>query len=218
MNVPIAPRKPGRPVDAERQLRRRREILEAAAQVFAQRGFARADVAEIAQRIGLTKASIYHYFESKELLFFATVDAKLGEISDQMAALAGQFEDRIDGIGIAVTTYLRYFSEHPDAVELMIEERASFKSREKHTYFLYREKTMEPWVRALERLIARGLIRPVPPLATLRLLSDLLYGRVITNFFVGDPRPTEEQSHEIVDVLLSGLMPRAGGAPVGQGT
>lgn len=195
-------------MDPVRQQRRRREILDAAAQVFAQHGFARADVAEVARRIGLTKASVYHYFETKEALFFAAVDARLGEVSEQMAALAQRFEDRVEGIGEAACAYLRYFQNHPDAVELMIEERASFKNRENHTYFLYREATLATWVRALERLIARGEIRPVPPVATLRLLSDLLYGRVITNFFVGDPRPVEEQSEEIVDVLLHGLRPR----------
>jgi len=201
-------RKPGRPIDAVRQRRRRGEILDAASKVFAQNGYAKTDVAEIATRIGLTKASIYHYFESKEKLFFATVDAKLGELSRQMAELASRFTGGIDGIGIAVANYLRYFHEHPDAVELMIEERASFKSRDKHTYFLYRELAMAPWIAVLDGMIARGEIRPVPPVATLRLLSDLLYGRVITNFFVGDPRPAGEQSQEIVDMLMLGLAPR----------
>lgn len=198
-------RKPGRPLDPQRNLERRREILHAAAQIFADRGYAAADVAQIARLLGLTKASIYHYFESKEKLFFATVDAKLGELAEQMAALAEKVEGKIEGIGVAAETYLRYFQENPEAVELMIEERATFKTRESHTYFLYREATMHKWVLALEELVARGQLRPVPPVATLRLLSDLLYGRVITNFFVSDKRSPKEQSDEIVDVLMRGL-------------
>ncbi|MFM1919593.1 MAG: Fatty acid metabolism regulator protein [Candidatus Hydrogenedentota bacterium] len=205
----VEQRGPGRPVDPARRRQRRREILDAAARVFSERGYASTDVAQIAAMAGLTKASVYHYFESKEALFFATVDAKLGMIAQQMASLADSVGDRLEGIGAAVEAYLRFFSENPDAVELMIEERSSFKTREKHTYVLYREATLPKWTAALEAQIASGTLRKVPPVATLRLLSDLLFGRVINNFFVGDPRPIREQSEEILDVLLLGLLPRA---------
>lgn len=214
MSTTRTPRRPGRPVDADRQAQRRREILAAAARIFAREGYARTDVGAISQQVGLTKASVYHYFESKEKLFFATVDAQLGEIAERMAALASRLDETLEGIGLAIETYLRYFQENPDAVELMIEERATFKTREQHTYFLYREATLEKWVSALELLIDRGVLRPLPPPAMLRMISDLLYGRVITNFFVGDARPAKEQSEEIVDVLIRGLAPS--GAVAGQ--
>lgn len=44
-------------------------ILRTAARVFAERGFARTDVAEIAARAGVAKGSLYNYFESKEDLY-----------------------------------------------------------------------------------------------------------------------------------------------------
>lgn len=58
--------------------RRRREarpgeILEAALQVFVQRGFAQARMEEIARRAGVTKGTVYLYFASKEELFRAVV-------------------------------------------------------------------------------------------------------------------------------------------------
>ena len=203
-------RGPGRPVDPVRQEARRRAILEAAGRVFAEYGYANTDVAQVAALLGLTKAAVYHYFKSKEQLFFETVDAKLGKLSEEMAALAGQFADSLDGIEAACTLYLRFFQDNPDAVELMVQERSSFKNRAAPTYFRYRDATLSQWTATLERLAALGKLRAVAPVATLRLISDLLYGRVITNFFVGDMRPVEEQSREIVDLLLQGLLARDG--------
>lgn len=50
---------------------KRERILHAAAGLFAERGFARADVGEIAQRAGVAKGSLYNYFHSKEDIYLS---------------------------------------------------------------------------------------------------------------------------------------------------
>lgn len=50
-------------------LEKRENILQTAAMLFAEQGFARTDVAQIAKRAGVAKGSIYNYFESKEDLY-----------------------------------------------------------------------------------------------------------------------------------------------------
>jgi len=49
-----------------RQLRRRREIMDAAAEVFARKGYHAATTRDIADRLGMQPGSLYYYFESKE--------------------------------------------------------------------------------------------------------------------------------------------------------
>ncbi len=44
-------------------------ILDAAAQVFAEKGFSRATMDDIAKKIGVSKGALYLYFKSKEQLF-----------------------------------------------------------------------------------------------------------------------------------------------------
>jgi len=56
---PAAPTKP-------RQLRRRREIMDSAAEVFATKGYHAATTRDIADRLGMQPGSLYYYFESKE--------------------------------------------------------------------------------------------------------------------------------------------------------
>jgi len=51
------------------------QILEAALEEFAARGYAGARMAAVAQRAGIAKGLIYHYFPSKAALFQATVNA-----------------------------------------------------------------------------------------------------------------------------------------------
>lgn len=61
----LAPREPT-PHVKQKQDRRRRAILDAAAEVFAERGYFNATMKDIADRIGMRPASLYHYFPSKE--------------------------------------------------------------------------------------------------------------------------------------------------------
>ncbi|MEU6220982.1 ScbR family autoregulator-binding transcription factor [Streptomyces sp. NPDC047022] len=59
----------------ERGKRSRRSILEAAAQVFDERGYDAASTNEILARTGLTRGSLYHHFPSKEAIALALVEA-----------------------------------------------------------------------------------------------------------------------------------------------
>jgi AcrR family transcriptional regulator len=52
---------------------RRQAILDAAAGVFLERGFEQTTMEEVAERLGVSKATVYRYFNSKEALFITTV-------------------------------------------------------------------------------------------------------------------------------------------------
>ncbi|MYU20900.1 ScbR family autoregulator-binding transcription factor [Streptomyces sp. SID8352] len=73
----------------ERGRRSRRSILEAAAQVFDERGYDAASTNEILARTGLTRGSMYHHFPSKKAIAMALVDAHAEalEVPDQPVKL-----------------------------------------------------------------------------------------------------------------------------------
>ena len=54
---------------------KRGQILDAAAELFAEHGFASASVAMLSQRCGGSKAWIYHYYGSKEAILFDLIDS-----------------------------------------------------------------------------------------------------------------------------------------------
>lgn len=72
---------------------RREEILAAAAVEFVERGYTGASLSRIIEAGGLSKGSLYYYFEDKEDLFVTTVNASL----DRILGEAGGFElDHLD--------------------------------------------------------------------------------------------------------------------------
>ena len=66
-----------RPTQAERRAHTREELLDAAYAVFVRRGFAAANLDEIAEAAGLSKGALYYNFSGKEDLFLALVEQRL---------------------------------------------------------------------------------------------------------------------------------------------
>ena len=109
---------PGR----KRKRLRKEEILVEATRLFAERGYEGASMGDLAERVGLRKASLFHHFASKDVLY-ATV---LTELMDgvkaalMLAATAeGSFAERLDAMTDAVTMTL---GAQPHAARLLVRE------------------------------------------------------------------------------------------------
>jgi len=85
-----------------RKKEKRALIIEAAAKVFARRGFSGTLMANIAAEAGIGKGTLYEYFNSKEDLFFAVfewfVQATEAEAKVSISALGGSASERLDAL------------------------------------------------------------------------------------------------------------------------
>ncbi|BAL94985.1 TetR/AcrR family transcriptional regulator [Rubrivivax gelatinosus] len=82
---------------------RRQHIVNVAAGVFEEVGFDKASMAEIAQRVGGSKATLYNYFSSKEELFVAVMDRSahrlMGSVFDHLER-PGPLREVLVNIGV----------------------------------------------------------------------------------------------------------------------
>lgn len=101
--------------------RRKTDILLSARAVFAQDGFHRATVDQIAQRAEVAKGTIYLYFENKEAILAELVLQALGELHDQLqAASEARSLLQPDGrLRAMAGTYLAFSKRSPDYFRLL---------------------------------------------------------------------------------------------------
>jgi AcrR family transcriptional regulator len=198
----------GRPPDAELQERRRAEILDAATAVFSERGFAAADVQEIADTTGIGKGTVYRYFPSKDELFLAAVDHGMRRLKTAVDAAVAGARQPLERIAEGVRAYLTFFDENPEIVELLIQERGHFRNRAKPTYFVHRDANMGPWQELFRQLINDGIVRDISVDLIADFISDLVYGTMFTNHFAGRKKSLANQSQDILDILFGGLLQR----------
>jgi AcrR family transcriptional regulator len=104
---------------------RERQLVELGEELFAERGFAKASMDELARRAGVTKPVIYELFGSKEGLFEACLEGLALRLADSIAeaarAEAGP-EGRLRAGGLA---FLRFAADNRVAYELLYEGRFS---------------------------------------------------------------------------------------------
>ena len=60
----------------------------AAAQLFKERGYERTTLLDVAQAIGVTRTAVYHYFSSKEQMFYHLVERAIQNMSDVFEEVA----------------------------------------------------------------------------------------------------------------------------------
>jgi AcrR family transcriptional regulator len=186
--------------------RREAEILEAAAKLFAECGYSEADTQTLADRLGVGKGTIYRYFPSKRELFLAAVDRLIHQLHNSITAALNETQDPIDRIYNGIKTYLNFFAQRPEFVELMIQERAYFKDRDKPTYFEHQEQFACEWQEEFAGMVSSGRLRPIPFEQFHGIISDLLYGTMFTNYFARRQRAVAEQAEDIFDMVLHGIL------------
>jgi AcrR family transcriptional regulator len=86
----------------ERAVRTRRAVIEAAAAVFAERGYTAATIAEILEKAGVTKGALYFHFDSKESLARGVIDSQVS--NDHWVPRESKLQEWVD---IAMTLATR---------------------------------------------------------------------------------------------------------------
>ncbi|MGB0411147.1 MAG: TetR/AcrR family transcriptional regulator [Pikeienuella sp.] len=85
---------------------KRGAILRAAARLFADEGYGRASMAEVARRCEISKANIYHYYPSKDALLFDILETHLRDLRDRVVGLSFDSDDPKDQLRAVITEIL----------------------------------------------------------------------------------------------------------------
>ena len=103
---------------------RRRRILDAAVRVFAQRGYHRARVGDIATEAGVAHGLLYHYFSSKDEVLETVFRDNFGALLERFRAVEASDEPAADKLAGIAKILLRTWRNDPDLVTVMVRDVA----------------------------------------------------------------------------------------------
>jgi TetR/AcrR family transcriptional regulator len=101
------------------KLQRRNDILEAAEELFDEKGFESATIAEIARKTELSKGTIYLYFQSKDELLLAVCVKGIAGFREELEDAARRkrgLENKIKSVYLA---YIEFFLEVPHVFRVL---------------------------------------------------------------------------------------------------
>jgi AcrR family transcriptional regulator len=192
---------------AEQTTDRRRDLVDAAARVFARKGFHASRVGDIAEEAGVAHGLLYHYFRSKDEVL-ETI------FRDTWGVLVVETE-RIEGSGVALREQLRRFARiylgswlvAPDSIRVLVREVA--RSPEIGERIDEIRHVFLGLTRMIDAAKARGEVRAScdPELATFVVygaLEEILTGWALGQI-PGEEDDVERAVNTVVDVAHAGL-------------
>lgn len=204
----------GQPKFRRRKADRPDEIVAAAFEVFAEKGFAAARLDDIAARAGVSKGAIYLYFATKEDIFQAVVEQGVAPNLHNLAALAAanpqNFPELIRAFA-KVMAHVASTTPLGGIIKMVIGEARNFPELAR----VWHDRLIVPALGALSAAIAaaqaRGEIRPGDPRHyAAGLISPLLVGVIWRETFTpigAEPFDLPALMEQHVETLLRGMVP-----------
>jgi TetR/AcrR family transcriptional regulator, cholesterol catabolism regulator len=180
-------------------------MCRAAALLFRDRGFDATSVSDIARALGLTKAGLYHHFESKEALLFEIMTFGLERVRDEVVVPIRGIRDPEERLRQLIVRHARITTRGQGAVAHLGDEiralppaaRKQIEQKMRLYFDLVRD--------TLRELRAAGRLRNVDvTVATFSLLGMILW---LPRWFRQDGRLTQEEvAEDIAKLALGGLL------------
>jgi AcrR family transcriptional regulator len=188
----------------QKRQRRRAEILDAALDAFRERGYHATTLDHIAQRLGVRKTALYHYFPDKEAILYECHRASLEEL-DRIFRATSRVTSVPERLRAVVREHVRIMIETLKGSPLAFEVTALSPVRQREV-IAARDRYEHRLRRLIERGIRNGGFRPVDPkLSTFAILGAINW---IARWYRPEgPAHALEVGTEFADHLVGGLEP-----------
>lgn len=151
-----------------------RDILRVGREVFAERGYERATTTEVAQRLGVSEATVFTYFRSKRELCVRVIQDWYDEIITAIEAGLPREKPVREQLEFVVLTHLRLFLIHGTGLCALVLSEGRTKGQDLGEGFVeLQRRYTAPLMDLLARGQASGEVRRDIPL---RLLRSLVFG------------------------------------------
>ncbi len=197
------------------QKKNRKAILQAALEVFSQRGFGGSTIDRIAERAGLSKPNLLYYYPSKEAIYVAVLEDTLEFWLEPLAALDPN-GDPIEEIGRYVSAKLEMSRTRPEASRLFANEILHGAPAIGDFLTGPLKELVDEKAAVIKKWIAAGKLRPVEPRHLIMMIwavtqhyADFdVQVRAVLGDVITPARRFADAEATLMTTLFEGLRPR----------
>ena len=183
----------------------RDDILEAAAQIFRQKGFHGASMEDIARAVNLQKPSLYHHVSSKQEILLALLDRALELLLERIAAISSRDIPADKKLREMIRAYLQILAENTDLSAVLLFEHRSLERKQHARHVPNRDRFESLWRNVLTEGVTTKLFQCDDPALTTRAILGIL-NWTITWYHPEGPLEIDEIADHYSSLLLDGLL------------
>jgi AcrR family transcriptional regulator len=189
----------------EIEVRGRERVIRKARELFLAQGYAAVSMQQIADAVGVNKATLYHYFRDKQALFIAVMVEQGKQMNAAVAgalAAGATLQEKMESVAQTILDM-----QHSDFGRLSSDLHLHVSEEGRAEVYA---RCGVPWAQisdVLREAIERGEVRSIDP----DFASRGFFGMIISQRWqriktVPDPYPEEELARALADLLLHGIL------------
>jgi TetR/AcrR family transcriptional regulator, cholesterol catabolism regulator len=183
----------------------RDDILDAAAQVFRQKGFHGASMSNIAEAVNLQKASLYHHVSSKQEILLALLERALGLLTEHIAGIAAQDIPADEKLRQMMRAYLIALADYSDLSSVLLFEHRSLDKKSHARHVPQRDKFEGLWRDVIDEGVRAGIFSCSDTGLAVRGLMGIM-NWTLTWYRPDGDKSIEKIADEYADLLFNGLL------------
>lgn len=197
--------RPEEPTDQRTRPATRERIVEAAAEVFAEKGYRQSAVDDIVRRSGTSKGSFYHFFPSKEGIFLALLDGLGSLLLDRVAARVERASGALGRVDAALVAALSLLEEHRTLARILVVEAPALGHGLDERLFAQHTRLARYIAARLDEAVRDGSIPPLDTELAAYGWLGAIHEVVLRWLHTGRPERLTEAVPEIRRLLLASV-------------
>ena len=185
----------------------RRRILEAAAQIFSEKGYHAASMQDIARAVNLQKASLYHHVSGKQEILLELLDQALDILIERIGTVVSQPNPPDEKLQIAMQVYLQSLIDQRDLSAVLLFEHRSLDPELKTRHLPRRDRFEGLWRGVIQDGVAAGAFDCDDPAQAARALLGVM-NWTLTWYRVDGPLRAQEIADQYAGLFFNGLLKR----------
>ncbi len=117
------------------KVQKKEAFLKAAEELFVEKGFENTSIEEVVKHAGLTKRTLYQYFQSKEDLYYAVALKGARQLYETSMDALRRGENAREKIRLANLAHLEFYKEHRDSFQILNYNPANRENIEASSHF-----------------------------------------------------------------------------------
>jgi len=185
----------------------RDEILEAAAQIFREKGFHAASMQDIAEAVNLQKASLYYHVSSKQEILLDLLNRALDLLIEHIEQASAQPLPPDEKIRYAIAAYLQTMLENRDLAAVLLLEHRSLQPQYHARHIPRRDRFEHLWRDLIQEGEEAGVFSCTDPDLAARYLMGVM-NWTITWYRPDGSLSPQDLASQYGDLFLAGLLAR----------
>lgn len=167
----------GRRVQERR--RRREYLLNISERLFAEQGFFKTTMSQIAKESEFALATIYRFFKSKEDLYFTLIEEKMEMLINNVHEAVARVTSSIEKIKALIRAQMTFFENHPHFFKILMTEKIVLQEGERNSLRERIARKYNSYLNSISEIIRKGIrrgeLKRMDPRETSYTLAEMLY-------------------------------------------